>query len=417
MGIDKEALKRLIDEKGIETLADLNSLLKDISKEVIESIYEGEITDHLGYPPNAPHAAQVTGNSRNGYGSKTVHTAYGDVVVHPPRDRDGSFDPKIIKKRQRDLSGIEDKVIGLYAKGMSTRDIQAYLLDIYGYEMSPETVSTITDSVMESAREWQTRGLEPIYSMVYLDGTFIKMRHEGKVRNVSLYIVVGINLQGHKSCLGLYIDTNETAKYWLMVLNELKSRGMEDVLIFICDNLAGISDAIEAVYPHSDIQKCIVHQVRNSLRFVKTTKGGHRSQVAVELKTIYHAATKESAWEALAAFAKKWDGQYAYISKSWQMNWDELMTFFHYPVEIRRMIYTTNPIESFHRVVKKYIKTKSIFPTLDSVLKMYFLVVRETEAHTWKFGVDHWELVYHQLLILYEDRLKPYVARQETLHT
>jgi len=416
MGIDKEELKRLIDERGIETLSDLSTLLKDISKEVIQSIYEGEITDHLGYPPHMPHAAQIRGNSRNGYGAKTVHTIHGDIVVHPPRDRDGSFDPKIIKKRQRDLSGIEDKVISLYAKGMSTRDIQAYLLDIYGYQMSPETVSTITDSVMESAKEWQSRSLESIYSMVFLDGTFIKMRHEGKVKNVSLYVIVGINLQGQKSCLGLYIDTNETAKYWLMVLNELKSRGLEDVLIFICDNLAGISQAIGAVYPRSDVQKCIVHQVRNSLRFVKTGDG-HQSQVTSDLKTIYHAATRESAQQALEAFAAKWDAHYAYISKSWRMNWEELMTYFHYPLEIRRMIYTTNPIESFHRVVKKYIKTKSIFPTLDSVLKMYFLVVREVEAHTWKSGVDHWELVYHQLLILYEERLKPYVAREQTLHT
>lgn len=416
MGIDKEELKRMIDERGIESLADLNNLLKDISKEVIQTLYEGELTAHLGYDPNTQHASQITGNSRNGYGSKTVHTTYGNITINPPRDRDGSFNPKIIKKRQRDISGIEDKVIGLYAKGMTTRDIQGYLKDLYGYEMSPETVSAITDAVIPAAREWQSRPLEPIYAMVYLDGTFIKMRHEGKVRNVSLYIIVGINLQGHKSCLGMYLDTTESAKYWLNVLNELKSRGMQDVLIFITDNLAGISDAMHAVYPHSDVQKCIVHQVRNSLRFVKTTDH-HESLVAQDLKTIYHAATVDEAKNALEDFAKKWDKQYAYIAKSWRMNWDELMTFFHYPVEIRRMIYTTNPIESFHRIVKKYIKTKSIFPTFDSVLKMYYLVVRHVETYTWRTGVDHWGVVYHQLMILYEDRLRPYVAKQETLHT
>lgn len=416
MGMDKESLKRLIDERGIETLADLNDLLKDISREVIGALYEGEIRDHLGYDANTQHAAQIIENSRNGYGTKTVHTTHGDIVVHPPRDRNGSFSPQIIKKRQRDISGIEDKVIGLYAKGMTTRDIQAYLLDLYGYEMSPETVSTITDSVMGAAREWQTRSLERIYAMIYLDGTMVKMRQDGKVRNVVLYIAVGINLQGQKSCLGLYIDTTESAKYWLLVLNELKNRGVEDVLIFIVDNLKGLSDAISAVYPHADIQKCIVHQVRNSLRFVKTSDK-QQSLVTADLKAIYNAATEEGARAALEAFAHKWDGQYGYISKSWRMNWDELMTFFRYPLEIRRMIYTTNPIESFHRVVKKYIKAKSVFPNADSVLKMYYLVIRELENHTWRRGVDYWELVYNQLMILYEDRIKPYVVSGECLHT
>lgn len=416
MGIDKEYLKRMIDERGIENLADLSGLLKEISKEVITALYEGELRDHLGFDENTQHAAQVVGNSRNGYGSKTVHTVYGDIVVHPPRDRDGSFSPKIIHKRQRDISGIEDKVIGLYAKGMTTRDIQTYLLDLYGYEMSPETVSTITNSVMEAAHEWQIRGLESLYAMVYLDGTVIKMRQDGKVRNVTLYIIVGVNLQGIKSCLGLYIDTTESAKYWLLVLNELKNRGLEDVLIFVVDNLKGISEAISAVYAKADIQKCIVHQVRNSLRFVKTSDR-HQSLVTQDLKAIYQAATEESAKHALDIFAQKWDGQYAYISKSWRINWDELMTFFRYPVEIRRMMYTTNPIESFHRVVKKYIKAKTIFPTADSVLKMYYLVIRELEAHTWKDAVDHWELIYNQLLILYEDRMTPYILSGEGLHT
>ena len=416
MGINKEELKRLIDERGVESLADLNGLLKDISREVIQSIYEGEIADHLGYAPYVQHAAQETGNSRNGYGTKTVHTTFGDIEVHPHRDRDGSFDPKIIKKRQKDITGIEDKVIGLYAKGMTTRDIQGYLEDLYGYQMSAQTVSNITESVMASAKEWQNRALESVYAMVYLDGTFIKMRDEGKVRNVSLYIIVGINLQGQKTCLGMYLDTTESAKYWLTVLNELKSRGVQDVLIFISDNLTGISEAIHAVYPRSDIQKCVVHQVRSSLRFVKTT-GKDRSLITQDLKTIYQAATVEVAKQALEAFAAKWDNQYAYISQSWRRNWDELMTYFDYPYEIRRMIYTTNPIESFHRVMKKYIKTKSIFPTRDSVLKMYFLVVREVEAHTWRFGVDHWGLVYHQLMIRYQDRLSDRIAGPEALHT
>ena len=287
---DKEKLNQLLKEKGVKSTEDLQELLRDMTKEVIDALYEGEMTDHLGYEKHERVVDTGEKNARNGKGKKTVTSHLGELELEPPRDRNGTFDPQVVKKRQKDISGIEDKVISMYAKGMSTRDISSHIYDIYGHKLSAETISTITDKVIERAREWQSRPLERIYPIVFMDGIVVKLRKDGSVRNATVYVILGIDLEGNKSCLGLYIAETESAKYWLTVMNELQNRGVEDVLIFSVDNLIGISEAIETAFPKAQIQKCIVHQIRNSLRYVSWKE---RKDVAADLKQIYKAATEE----------------------------------------------------------------------------------------------------------------------------
>jgi putative transposase len=289
----------------------------------------------------------------------------------------------------------------MYAKGMTTRDIQAHIKDLYGYEISPETVSSITDKVLERAREWQSRPLESIYALVYMDAVFLKMRLEGHVQNVALYTIIGINLDGQKECLGLWICETESAKYWLSVLNELKNRGVEDVLVFTVDNLKGISEAIEAVFPRAEVQKCIVHQIRNSLRYVSWKE---RKSMAKDLRRIYESATEQEGAAALEEFSAKWDKRYPHISVSWRSNWDEIVTFFKYPPEIRSLVYTTNPIESLNRKIKKVAKNKSIFPNDQALIKQVYLAVEEA-AKKWTLRHRDWAMIYSQLMIYFGDRL------------
>lgn len=404
MLFDKDDLAKLLKEKNIKDQGGLNDLLRDLTKEVIDALYEGEMTDHLGYDKYERNEADIP-NTRNGRGKKTVQSKLGSMELEPPRDRLGTFDPQVVKKRQRDISGIEDKVISMYAKGMSTRDISSHINDIYGYELSAETISTITDKVMDRAREWQARPLESIYSIVFMDGMVLKMRQDGTVQKITVYIIIGIDLQGNKSCLGMYFAETESAKYWLTVMNELKNRGVEDILIFAVDNLAGISDAIEAAFPKAEIQKCIVHQIRNSLKFVPWKE---RKIVATDLKRIYTAPTGEQGLKDLEVFAEKWDKKYPHISKSWKANWTELSTFFKYSEEIRKLIYTTNPIESFNRGIRKVTKTRSVFPNEDAVLKLVFLAMQDIEKR-WTQIIRNWGMIYSQLTIFFEDRLEKYI--------
>ncbi|NLS45434.1 MAG: IS256 family transposase [Firmicutes bacterium] len=393
----------MLKQEGVESTKDLQVLMRGIMKDVIEALYDGEITEHLGYEKHRQGAGKD--NSRNGFSKKTVQSTVGPVELEVPRDRKSEFTPKVIKKRQRDISGIEDKVISMYAKGMSTRDIKEHIYDIYGYEISPETVSNITDTVIEHAKEWQSRPLERVYAIVFMDALVVKLRVDGVVKNVALYAVIGINLDGEKSCLGLYISETESAKYWLTVMNELKNRGVEEVLIFAVDNLTGISSAIEAAFPHSELQKCIVHQIRNSLKFVSWKE---RKQVAQDLKTVYTAATEPNAREALESFKRKWDAKYPHISRSWEANWAELSVFFKYTPEIRKLIYTTNPIESFNRALRKVTKTRSLFPTEDALMKLMYLAVRDIERR-WTQTIRSWGTIYSQLSIFFEERLAPYI--------
>lgn len=400
MALDRDELKKLLKEKGVKSLDDFNAFMREVSKEVVETILDGELTDHLGYEKH-DQKTKSTDNARNGFTPKTVKSRFGEIDLDVPRDRKSDFEPQIVKKRQKDISGLEEKIISMYAKGMTTRDIQSHIKDLYGYEISPETVSSITDKVMERAREWQSRPLDSVYALVYMDAVFLKMRHEGHVRNMALYTIVGINLDGQKECLGLWICETESAKYWLSVLNELKNRGVQDVLIFTVDNLKGISEAIEAVFPRAEIQKCIVHQIRNSLRYVSWKE---RKAMAKDLRTIYEAATEQEGAAALEKFAEKWDKRYPHISASWRTNWDEIVTFFKYPPEIRSIVYTTNPIESLNRQIKKTAKNKAIFPNEQALVKQVYLAI-EGASRKWIFRHRDWAMIYSQLMIYFGERL------------
>ena len=404
MIFEKEKLQELIKEKDVKTTTDLQELLRGITKEVIEVIYDGEITDHLGYKKYEQRAVDAD-NARNGRSTKKVKSKIGEIELEIPRDRKGKFEPQIIKKYQKDISGIEEKVISMYAKGMSTRDIQSHIYDIYGYEISPETVSSITDSVIEKVKEWQGRPLQAVYPIVFMDGLVVKMRKEGHVRKMSVYAVIGIDLEGNKDCLGLYLAETESAKYWLVVMNELKTRGVEEILIFSVDNLSGISEAIESVFPKADIQKSVIHQIRNSLRYVSWKE---RRGVAGDLKLVYGAATEQEAVSALDAFEKKWGKKYPHIGKSWRKNWSELSVYFKYSAELRRLIYTTNPIESFNQGIRKVTKNKAIFPNEDALLKMLYLAIHDM-SKKWTQKIQNWGVIYSQLCIYFEERLVNYI--------
>ncbi len=403
MVLDGNKLKKLLKEKGVKDLDDFNAFMREVSKEVVETLIEEELTDHLGFE-KYDQKAKTIDNSRNGYTPKTVKSKFGEIGLDVPRDRKSEFEPQIVRKRKKDISGLEDKIISMYAKGMTTRDIQAYIKDLYSYEISPETVSAITDKVVDRAREWQNRPLEPIYAVIYMDAVFLKMRTEGHVRNVAVYTIIGINMDGKKECLGMWVCETESAKYWLSVLNELKNRGVEDVLIFSVDNLKGISEAIEAVFPQAEVQKRIIHQIRNSPRYVSWKE---RKAMAKDLRSIYEATTEEEGSAALEEFAEKWDKRYPHVSTSWVKNWGKISTFFKYPPEIRTLIYTTNPIESLHRQIKKVSKNKSSFPNEQALVKLVYLAVEEG-AKKWTMRHRDWAMIYSQLMIFFAERLAKY---------
>ena len=398
MSIDKQKLKEALLSSGVKTSEDLQIFMREMMKEAIETIYEGEIESHLGYKKNE---VSSSGNSRNGYSSKRVKSELGNVDLEVPIDRLSSFSPEIVKKRQRDISGLESKVLSMYAKGMSNRDIQAHIYDIYGHKLSPETISVITDKIIPLVKEWQNRPLEELYAIVFMDGMVLKLRVDGVVKNVTIYFVIGINMEGRKSCLGMYLSETESAKYWLSVMTELQNRGVKDILIFAVDNLRGISEAIRSMFPQAEIQKCIVHQIRNSLKFVSWKE---RKELASNLKSVYTAATEEKALLELEKFSEKWDKKYPNISKSWKNNWSELSTFFKYSEEIRRLIYTTNPVESFNSKVRKVTKTKGSFPTEDALFKLLYLVIIDIEKK-WCMSMRNWGTIYSQLYIHFEDRI------------
>ena len=381
---------------------DISNEFKAILREVIETASQEELSSHLGYDK---HQTSDTSNSRNGYNDKTINSKYGQFDVSIPRDRESSFEPQLVKKREVLLDGSEDLILSLYTKGMSVRDIQHHLDDLYGYELSTETISNITAKVIEKANEWQSRPLEPMYPIIFMDATVLKIRVDRVVKNIAAYIMLGITIEGKKEIIGIWIGENETSKYWLTVLNDIQKRGIQDVLIFAIDGLNGFNEAIQAVYPKAEIQRCIVHQIRSSLRFVSWKD---RKSVARDLKSVYSAHNEEDAQLALTEFNDIWGKKYPNITTSWTTHWNELATFFKYPDSVRKLIYTTNPIESLNASIKRKTKSKGSFPTIESAFKMLYLVTQEVQGKWKANSLRNWPEIYPQLSIFFSEIMSKY---------
>ncbi|EJH54837.1 transposase, Mutator family protein [Vibrio cholerae HC-20A2] len=375
-------------------------LLKQLTKKVAERALNAEMEQHLGYAKHAPEGRN-SGNSRNGKSSKKLRSVHGEIELDIPRDRNGSFEPKLIKKGEKQLNGFDDRIISLYARGMTTRDIQAHFEESYGVEVSPTFISQVTNEVMDEVKQWQQRPLDALYPVVYLDCLVVRSRDSGAVQNKSVYLALGINTDGEKELLGLWMAQTEGAKFWLSVMNELKNRGVQDIFIACCDGLKGFPEAIEAVYPKTQVQLCIVHQIRHSLRYVNWKQ---RKVIAADLKRIYGAATLAEAELALAEFAEKWDDQHPTISLSWRNNWARLSVFFDYPPEIRKVIYTTNAIESLNASLRKITKTRRSFPTDDSVMKILYLALHQI-SKKWTMPIRDWKAAMSQFMIMNSDRV------------
>ena len=401
MAIDKELIDKLLaDYKGPEDLLGEQGLLKQFTKALVERAMQAELTHHLGYQKHDP-AGRDSGNSRNGTSTKTVQGDFSKAEIEVPRDRNGSFEPKIVPRHERRFIGFDDKILSMYARGMTTREIQGHLQEIYGVDVSPSLISEVTDAVMEEVKAWQTRPLEPLYPILFLDALMVKMRHEGRVENRAVYVAVGIDLDGRKDVLGLWTSANEGAKFWLQVLTELRNRGIKDIFIACVDGLKGFPGAIETVFPQAQVQLCIVHLVRSSLGYVSWQE---RKRVAQNLKTIYRAATAEEAEQALGEFAVQWDQRYPTIAAIWRRNWQRVIPFFAFPAEIRKIIYTTNAVESLNMSLRKALKTRGAFPSEESALKVMYLALRNTIAK-WKPPL-HWKAALNRFTILWEDRIR-----------
>jgi len=377
-----------------------SGLLKQLTKKVAERALEAEMESHLGYAKHEP-SGKNTGNSRNGKGRKSVRSVHGELELEIPRDRNGSFEPQLVKKGEKQLHGFDERIISLYSRGMSTRDIQAHFVDAYGVEVSPTFISHVTNAVMDEVNAWQNRPLDPVYPIVYLDALVVRSRASGVVENKSVYLALGINMDGEKELLGLWMAQTEGAKFWLSVMNELQNRGVQDFFIACVDGLKGFPEAIEAVYPQTQVQLCIVHQIRHSLRYVSWKQ---RKEVAADLRRIYAAATLAEGEQALEAFADKWDGEHPTISQSWRNNWERLSLFFDYPPQIRKVIYTTNAIESLNASLRKVTKTRRSFPTDESVMKILYLALHQI-SKKWTMPIRDWKQAMSQFMILFGDRV------------
>ena len=394
-------IRELLLSSNISSMDDIQNLFKETIAEFMESGLEAELDDELGYG-RYDYRNKDTDNSRNGHSSKTLRTSYGDVEVAVPRDRKGEFEPQILKKNQTSVSqNIEEKILSMYAKGMTTGDIETHIQDIYGIEVSDTTISRITDKILPIAKEWQQRPLEAVYAVVFLDAIHYHVRSEGQIVKKAVYIALGINLDGRKDVLGMWVGENESAKYWETVLNGLKNRGVEDIFIACTDNLTGFSAAIGAVFPKTEIQNCIIHQLRNSSKYVsyKDIK-----ELMADLRSVYAAVDEPAALDALDAFSTKWETKYPKISRSWRENWANLSTYFKYPQEVRRLIYTTNSIEGFNRQLRKVTKTRSVFPTDDSLFKMLYLAMVDI-TKKWTGRQRDWSKIHAQLSIYFAERM------------
>ncbi|NWO06561.1 MULTISPECIES: IS256 family transposase [unclassified Idiomarina] len=401
MPISDKLIDQLLD--GCDSPEDIlgeAGLLKQLTKKVAERALEAEMQAHLGYAPNDA-TGNNSGNSRNGKTKKAVRSTNGDVELDIPRDRNGSFEPKLVRKGERQLNGFDERIVALYARGMTTRDIQAYLEEAYGVEVSPTFISQVTNEVMDEVKAWQHRPLAKLYPVVYLDCLVVRSRDSGVVQNKSVYLALGINTDGEKELLGLWMAQTEGAKFWLSVMNELKNRGVDDIFIACCDGLKGFPEAIEAVYPKTQVQLCIVHQIRHSLRYVNWKQ---RKIIAADLKLIYGAATRAAAEQALEEFAEKWDEEHPTISRSWRANWERLSVFFEYPAEIRKAIYTTNAIESLNASLRKITKTRRSFPNDEAIMKVLYLALHQA-SKKWTMPIRNWKPAMAQFEIMYQDRI------------
>lgn len=404
--MDQEKLKALAAElaKDIKSEKDLGALTQQLVKLTVETALNAELDEHLGYEKHSP-TGRGSGNSRNGTSKKRVKSQHGEVDILTPRDRNGSFEPQFVRKGQTRLTQMDDQILYLYGKGMTTREIVDAFKEMYDADVSPGLISKVTDAVIEEVVQWQNRPLDPIYPIVYLDCIVVKVRHNKQVINKAIHLALGITLEGHKELLGMWIAENEGAKFWLSVLTELQNRGLEDILIACVDGLSGFPDAIQTVYPKAQIQLCIVHMVRNSLKYVvwKDYKA-----VTADLKAIYQAATEQAALAELEAFATTWDEKYPMISKSWRSRWDNLNTLFHYPAEIRKVIYTTNAIESLNSVIRKSTKKRKTFPHDDSAFKVVYLAIQQASKR-WTMPIRNWKAAMNRFMIDFDERLKNYV--------
>jgi len=393
-------LDELLAGKDPEEILGKDGLLDDLTRRLVNRALEGEMTHHLGYPPHSP-AGQHSGNSRNGKTSKTVKGKTGEMEIAVPRDRNGAFEPQLVKKHQRRLPGFDDKVVALYARGLTTREITGHLKELYGVDVSPSLISAVTDTVIEDVKAWQSRPLDAVYPIVYLDAIHLKMRSEGQVQNQAVYLALGINLDGHKELMGLWVGEKEGSKFWLGVLTELKNRGVEDILIACVDGLKGFPEAIETVYPKTQVQLCIIHMVRHSLRYVSWKE---RKRVAADLRGVYTAATAEGAEQALEAFEKKWQGRFPSIARSWRSNWTHVIPFFAYPPAIRRVIYTTNAIESIQSQLRKVTSNRGAFPSPEAVRKILYLAI-ERISKRWKRPIKDWVAALNHFSVVFEGRI------------
>jgi putative transposase len=377
-----------------------NGVMKQIVKALAERVLQTELTTHLGYEKHEPKGKN-SGNSRNGTSSKVVRGEFGQTEIEIPRDRAGSFEPKFIQKGQTRFDGFDSKILSMYARGLTTRDIQAQLHELYGVEVSPTLISNVTDAVIDEVRTWQSRPLDQVYPVIYFDALVVKIRVDKQVVNKAIHLALAINMDGEKELLGMWCNAAEGAKFWLSVLTELKNRGVQDVLICCCDGLTGFPAAIEAVYPNAKIQLCIVHLIRQSLRFVGWKE---RKAVAADLKTIYGAATVDEAEMALTAFADKWDGKFPTISQIWLRHWENVTPFFDYPPEIRKVIYTTNAIESLNMTLRKVMKNKRIFPSDDAAFKQLYLALQNI-SKKWTMPIRDWKPALARFMIEFEGRV------------
>ena len=406
----KQAIRKMMksylndNEISIKDGGDVNGVMRDMMSVLLEGVLDEELDEELDYS-KYDYKNKETDNSRNGHSEKTMHTSYGDMNVAIPRDRKGDYEPQLIKKYQNTVTqDMEEKIISMYAKGMTTSDIESHLRELYGIEISDSTISRVTEKVMPLVKEWQNRPLEQIYAVVFLDAIHYHVRSEGHVVKKAVYMALGIDMEGHRDVLGMYVGENESAKFWLTILNSLKNRGVEDILIACVDGLSGFPQAIEAAYPETEVQQCIVHQIRNSTRY---TSYKDLKKLMADLKCVYAAQSEELALEALESFKAKWNDKYPKIYKSWHDHWPLLSTYFKYPEPVRRLIYTTNSIEAFNRQLRKVTKNKGVFPSDESLLKMLYLATMDI-TKKWTGRRQDWGVIHSQLEIYFEDRLEKY---------